>query len=104
MGIVDELKTLSTAEDFFHRLEVEFDPRVLNPARLHILRRMGESLARTPVEGLDDGEARAVFRSALQAAYADFVSSSPLEQRVFKVHKNARRQLLFARAPKARPS
>jgi nitrogenase-stabilizing/protective protein len=97
MGIADELRGLSSAEDFFHLLGVEFEPRVLNPARLHIMRRMGESLSRTSVEGLEEQQVRAVFRDALQAAYGAFVTGSPLDQRVFKVHRNARRQLLFAR-------
>ena len=98
MAVVEEMKKLSAAEDFFHYLGVEFDPAVLGRARLHILRRMGESLAKAPLEGVDDASARALFRSALEVAYSDFVKSSPLEQRVFKVHKDARRALLpFAR-------
>jgi nitrogenase-stabilizing/protective protein len=97
MGIADELRRLSSAEDFFHLLGVDFEPRVLNPVRLHVMRRMGESLSGTSVEGLEEQEVREVFRAALQAAYGAFVASSPLQERVFKVHRNARRQLLFAR-------
>jgi nitrogenase-stabilizing/protective protein len=95
MGLIDELKRLSAAEDFFRRLEVEFDPRVLAPARLHILRRMGESLSQARLEELTDAEVWALAREALRSAYADFTRSSPLEERVFKVHRQAKRMLLF---------
>ena len=44
MTILDELRQLSSAEEFFAVLGVEFDPAVLRVARLHILRRMGEYL------------------------------------------------------------
>jgi nitrogenase-stabilizing/protective protein len=102
MGIVDELRAASSAEDFFRLLEVDHDPQVLGPARLHILRRMGQSLQATPLEALEEAEARTRLRAALEAAYRDFVTSTPLEQRVFKVHRQARRALLFA--PGGKPS
>jgi nitrogenase-stabilizing/protective protein len=94
MAVVEDLKKLSAAEDFFRYLEVEFDPAVLNPARLHILRRMAQSLAKTSLEGVDEPGARALFRASLEAAYGDFVNSSPIKERVFKVHKDAQRNLL----------
>jgi nitrogenase-stabilizing/protective protein len=97
MGIVDELRGASSAEDFFRLLEVPFDPLVIAPARLHILRRMGQSLAATPVEGLEEPAARAQLRAALLEAYQAFLTSTPLEQRLFKVHRKASRELLFAR-------
>jgi nitrogenase-stabilizing/protective protein len=98
VAVAEDLKKLSAAEDFFRYLEVDFDPLVLNRARLHILRRLAESLHRTPLDGVDDDGSRALFRSALEGAYADFVTSSPIKERVFKVHKDARRALLpFAR-------
>jgi nitrogenase-stabilizing/protective protein len=100
MGIVDELRGLSSAEDFFHRLGVAYDPTVLGPARLHILRRMGQSLGQASLQGLGEEEALAVCRAALESAYAAFVTSTPLQERLFKVHRNARRQLLFARPGK----
>ena len=95
MAIVDELKRLSCAEEFFARLEVAYQPEVLAPARLHILRRMGQTLAATTLEGLAEDQVEARCRAALAQAYADFAASSPLEQRVFKVHRDARRALLF---------
>ncbi len=89
MSVLDQLKRQSSAEDFFSLLGVPYDPSVLNVARLHILRRMGEYLRRQDLEGLDDAALMVACREYLAKAYADFVASSPLDQRVFKVLKDA---------------
>jgi nitrogenase-stabilizing/protective protein len=89
MGVLDDLRGLSAAEEIFRYLEVPFDVSVVNVARLHILRRMGEYLAKEPLSGLDESELRQRCRDHLQAAYDDFVARSPIDERVFKVHKDA---------------
>jgi len=88
MTVLDQLSKLSSAEEFFRYLDVPFDPAVLNVARLHILRRMGDNLRKSTPKS-DDVKARAFFREHLEQAYQDFVSSSPIHERVFKVHKDA---------------
>jgi nitrogenase-stabilizing/protective protein len=50
---------------------------------------MGEYLAKEPLADLPEEEVRDRCRAHLQAAYADFVARSPIEERVFKVHKDA---------------
>lgn len=87
-NILERLKGLSTAEDFFDTLGVAHDPKVLNVARLHILKRMGQYLAEEDFDGLPDGVIAARARSTLERAYSDFVAASPLSQRVFKVLKD----------------
>lgn len=89
MTILDDLRRLSSAEEFFEALDVDFDPAVVRVARLHILRRMGEYLADAAFDGMTEGEARQACAVRLAKAYGDFVASSPIEQRVFKVHKDA---------------
>src|ERR1035437_3360377 len=88
MTVLEQLTKLSSAEDFFRFLDVPFDPAVLNVARLHILRRMGDNLRKSAMEP-DETKARAYFRAHLERAYQDFVHSSPIEERVFKVHQDA---------------
>ncbi len=88
MTVLDQLSKLSSAEDFFRFLDVPYDPAVLNVARLHILRRMGDNLRKASAEP-DDAKARSQFRASLEEAYHDFVRSSPINERVFKVHKDA---------------
>lgn len=89
MTVIDQLRTLSSAEDFFTFLDVPCDPAVLNVARLHILKRMGEYLRKNTLEGADEETARAQCRQRLERAYNDFIESTPIEQRVFKVLKDA---------------
>jgi len=88
MTVLEQLSKLSSAEEFFRFLDVPFDPSVLNISRLHILRRMGDNLRKASPEP-DDAKAREYFRAHLERAYQDFVSSSPIDERVFKVHKDA---------------
>jgi len=87
--IVGQLQRAASAEDFFELLDVDFDPKVVNVARLHILKRMGQYLASEDLDGLPLAETKARCKTVLERAYADFVESSPLDQRVFKVLKDA---------------
>jgi nitrogenase-stabilizing/protective protein len=89
MSILDELRQLSAAEEFFQALDVAFDPAVVRVARLHILRRMGEYIRDADLDGVDDAVARQTCRDQLQRAYDDFVRSTPIDERVFKVLKDA---------------
>ncbi len=89
MTVLDELNKASAAEDFFALLGVEYEPKVLSIARLHILRRMAQYLASEDFEGATDRIVAERCKSVLERAYADFVESSPIEQRVFKVLKDA---------------
>lgn len=89
MSVLDDLRGLSAAEDFFAYLEVPFDPAVVNVVRLHVLRRMGEYLRDSALAEGDDEVTRRLCRAFLAKAYADFLASSPMEQRVFKVHRDA---------------
>jgi nitrogenase-stabilizing/protective protein len=83
-GVLEKLNSLSSAEDFFTVLGVAYDPKVVNVARLHILKRMGQYLAGEDFAGLPDAIVTARCKSVLERAYADFVASTPLDERVFQ--------------------
>jgi nitrogenase-stabilizing/protective protein len=88
-GILAKLRAASSAEDFFTLLGVAYDAQVVNVARLHILKRMGQYLASENFTGLPDSEVSGRCKGMLERAYQDFVASSPIDQRVFKVLKEA---------------
>ena len=91
MTVLEQLSKLSSAEEFFQFLDVPYEPALLNIARLHILRRMGDNLRNCSNEPNEDA-IRATLRTHLQHAYQDFVTSTPLNERVFKVLKDATRK------------
>lgn len=88
-GILARLNEASAAEEFFTLLGVDYDPKVVNVARLHILRRMGQYLTGEDFAGVADVTVAERCKIVLERAYADFVASSPIDQRVFKVLKDA---------------
>jgi nitrogenase-stabilizing/protective protein len=93
MSVLEHLSGLSSAEDFFSFLDVPFDPAIVQVARLHILRRMGQYIKGSQLDGafsdMGDDEIRDLCREHLDQAYQDFVASSPIQERLFKVHKEA---------------
>jgi len=88
-GLLAALNKASSAEDFFALLDVPYDAKVLNVMRLHILRRMGQYLVNEDFSGVAEPEVAERCKTFLQQAYEDFIKSSPLDERVFKVLKDA---------------
>ena len=82
---LEALARLSSAEDIFAFLGLEPAPAVLNVARLHIMKRFGAYLRATDFAGLSEEEVANQCRAALTKAHDDFVESSPLQEKVFKV-------------------
>ena len=98
-ALIDHLATLSSAEEFFARLAVPFDPAVVRVSRLHILKRFRQYMEKAglaPGDGRSAEDQERLCRDALAAAYNDFVVSNPITERVFKVLEEA--------APMAAPS
>nr|Q93JR5.1 RecName: Full=Nitrogenase-stabilizing/protective protein NifW [Rhizobium etli]CAC44788.1 nitrogen fixation protein, NifW [Rhizobium etli] len=86
--ILNRLKSLSAAEEFFEALGGPYDPKVLDVSRLHIMKRMGQYLAAEDFSHLPDRVIAARARAILERAYCDFATSAPLSHRVFKVLKD----------------
>ncbi len=95
--LLDTLARLSAAEDLFDCLGLDYAPEVLNVSRLHVMKRFGAYLRETDFTGLDAEEVANRCRAALSRAHEDFVTSSPLQEKVFKVFetKASARQAAF---------
>lgn len=88
-NFLQQLKALSSAEDFLQYFGVPFDQQVVNVSRLHILKRFFQYirqeklLAQTDELGL-----YTLYRAQLLKAYTDFVKSTPAQEKVFKVFQD----------------
>ena len=83
---VAEFNQLTDAEEYFHFLGLTYDPQTLNINRLHILRKFSQLVEEIPRdETLDDEQRLRAYRQALQTAYQLFLTSSSVEQKLFKV-------------------
>ena len=88
--LLAELKALDSAEAFLDYFALPYDRAIVNVSRLHILKRFTQYLAHAGgIERLPPASAYSTCRELLARAYTDFVDSSGLEQKVFKVFQTA---------------
>ncbi len=82
-----QFKTLTDAEDYLQFFDIEYDRDFVNINRLHILKQF--SLLINEVDkvfpDVDEAEKLDKYRLALEEAYQVFLTSSPLETKLFKV-------------------
>lgn len=87
--LMADLSKLSAAEEFFEFFGVGYDQAVVNVNRLHILKRFHQYLRSTPNTAEMDRDAlAAACRELLTRAYRDFVTSTPAQEKVFKVFQD----------------
>lgn len=87
--LTDRLKALSSAEDFFAFFAVPYDEPVVQVNRLHILKRFYQYLRKSDgLATLDEIERYRRYRDLLARAYQDFVTSTPAQEKVFKVFQD----------------
>lgn len=88
-NFIQQLKLLSSAEDFLHYFGVPFDPGVVNVSRLHILKRFFQYIRQNnPQAQTDELALFTAYREQLVKAYQDFVASTPAREKVFKVFQD----------------
>jgi nitrogenase-stabilizing/protective protein len=84
-----KLKELSSAEDFLHYFGVPFEQAVVNVSRLHILKRFFQYIRQARLLSTSNElELYTAYREQLLKAYADFVKSTPAQEKVFKVFQD----------------
>lgn len=82
----DDLEDLSSAEDFLDYFGIDYDARVVQVNRLHILQRYHDYLAKQEAGNAPEYQA---WRKWLALAYQDFVASSAQQEKVLAVYRKA---------------
>ncbi|MEM1240221.1 MAG: nitrogenase-stabilizing/protective protein NifW [Cyanobacteria bacterium P01_H01_bin.26] len=82
-----QFNQLKDAEDYFQFFGLAYDPKVVNVNRLHILRKFSQ-LVQDEDKSQPDEQLLAAYRRALQTAYDLFLTSSSVEQKLFKVFQD----------------
>ena len=82
-----EFNQLVNTEDYFKFFELEYDQKVVQVNRLHILQKFSEFIKEIEKNNseLKDSELLGKYREALENAYQLFIESTPQEQKLFKV-------------------
>ncbi len=78
---------LKDAEEYFQFFGLPYDPKVVNVNRLHILRKFSQ-LVQDEDKSLPEAQRLGYYRQALQTAYDLFLTSTSVEQRLFKVFQD----------------
>lgn len=90
----EAMEELVSAEDFLNYFGIEYEPSVVHVNRLHILQRFHNYLGKAVMPEVEEVR-RAVYVTALQQAYQDFVKSDALTEKVFKVFRMHEPQTKF---------
>lgn len=82
-----DFKKISDAEDYFRFFELPFDQQAVNVNRLHILKKFSQYMTEIDetFPDLTEEQKLVKYSEALQSAYNLFLSSSAVEQKLFKV-------------------
>lgn len=88
-NFLQQLKALSSAEEFLQYFGVPFDQHVVNVSRLHILKRFFQYIRQENLLAqTNELELYTLYRVQLVKAYSDFVTSTPAQEKVFKVFQD----------------
>jgi len=86
LTLSEALEELVGAEDFLNYFEIPFDQTVVHVNRLHIMQRYHDYLGKAALpDDASEDALRSIYRKLLERAYADFVESDALTEKVFKV-------------------
>lgn len=88
-GFIQQLKSLSSANEFLEFFGIAYDERVVHVNRLHILKRFYQYLHKADdLAGLNEIELFRRYREFLMQAYQDFTTSNAATEKVFKVFQD----------------
>lgn len=90
-----KFKTLVDAEEYFDFFQLPYDPQVVNVNRLHILRKFSQYMEEIDPANLSDAEKFDRYRLALQQAYEVFLSSTAVDEKLFKVFQKKQQNIVL---------
>ncbi|MEG3437036.1 nitrogenase-stabilizing/protective protein NifW [Pannus brasiliensis CCIBt3594] len=92
-----DFKALTNAEDYLNFFDISFDQHFVNVNRLHILKQFSILLKQVDeaFPDLDETERLEKYKLALTEAYEVFLSSSPLETKLFKVFNDRPKNIVL---------
>ncbi|MEM9005358.1 MAG: nitrogenase-stabilizing/protective protein NifW [Cyanobacteria bacterium P01_F01_bin.86] len=82
-----QFNQLKDAEEYFEFFGLTYDPQVVNINRLHILRKFSQ-LVQEVDKNQSEAETLAAYSQQLRNAYDLFLSSTSVEQKLFKVFQD----------------
>lgn len=87
MTTLAEFKAITNAEAYFEFFQLEYDPKVVNVNRLHILKKFSQLIAEIDAEATELTEVEQLnrYQEALVQSYNVFLTTSPLQTKLFKV-------------------
>lgn len=87
MTTLKEFKAITDAEAYFEFFELEYDAKVVNVNRLHILKKFSQLMADIDAEAENLAEVELLnrYQEALVQSYNVFLTTSPLQTKLFKV-------------------
>jgi nitrogenase-stabilizing/protective protein len=90
-------KSLTTAEEYLQFFDIAFDQNFVNVNRLHILKQFSLLLKQVDEAFPDLGESELLekYKLALTEAYEVFLTSSPLETKLFKVFNDKPKNIVL---------
>ncbi len=82
-----EFKKITDAEAYFEFFQLPYDAKVVNVNRLHILKKFSQFVAEIDAShpAASDADRLERYRDALVGAYEVFLTTSPLQTKLFKV-------------------
>ncbi|ABA23854.1 Nitrogen fixation protein NifW [Trichormus variabilis ATCC 29413] len=94
---IEQFNKLVSAEEYFEFFQLPYDPRVVQVSRLHILKQFSQSIQEIDANNSQASQAEKLdlYCTALKQAYEVFLSSTPLEQKLFKVFKQKPKNIVM---------
>lgn len=84
---LSEFNKITDAEQYFEFFQLEYDAKLVNVNRLHILKKFSQLIVEidTNFPDLGEDEKLVQYRDALIQSYEVFFTTSPLQTKLFKV-------------------